>query len=150
MIVKSRINPHPVHYFSISIQLRYHMLDLNSLASCIDVPHVCFCVNDTALHPDKSEAILLGTHQRAHTYFNLATINVAGGQFLLVYHIRFVGATLDKNISKNNHGSAITKSVHYHISALWHINYDSWHPQSRPGRFCRSKVLLPLPMSTST
>ena len=31
-----------------------------------------------APNPDKSEAILLGSRQRAHSYSNLATVNVAG------------------------------------------------------------------------
>jgi len=33
-----------------------------------------------AQNPDKSEALLLGTRQLAHSYSSLATVNVAGFQ----------------------------------------------------------------------
>ena len=74
-----------------------------------------------ALNPDKSEAILLGTRQRAHSYSSLATVNVAGSQIPLADHIKILGVTLDKNLSMNNHVSAVCKSIHYHIRALRHI-----------------------------
>ena len=74
-----------------------------------------------ALNPDKSEAVLLGTRQRAHSYSSLATVNVASSQIPLADHIKILGVTLDKNLSMNNHVSAICKSVHYHICALRHI-----------------------------
>ena len=51
----------------------------------------------------KSEAILLGTRQRAHGYSSLATINVAGSHIPLADHIKILGVTLDKNLSVNNH-----------------------------------------------
>ena len=52
-----------------------------------------------ALNPDKSEAILLGTRQRAHSYSSLATVNVAGSviPLELVDHVKILGVTLDKN-----------------------------------------------------
>jgi len=36
-----------------------------------------------AINSDKSEAILLGSRQRAHSYPSLATVNVAGSQIHL-------------------------------------------------------------------
>jgi len=74
-----------------------------------------------ALNPNKSEAILLGTRQRAHSYSNLATVNVAGSQIPLTDHVKILGVKLDKNLSMNNHVNAVCKSVHYHIRALRHI-----------------------------
>ena len=72
-------------------------------------------------YPDKSEAILLGTRQRAHSYSSLATVNVAGSQIPLADHIKILSVTLDKNLSMNNHVNAVCKSIHYHIHALRHI-----------------------------
>jgi len=74
-----------------------------------------------ALNPEKSEAILLGTRQRAHSYSSLATVNVAGSQIPLADHIKILGVTFDKNLSMNNHVKSVCKSVHYHIRALRHI-----------------------------
>ena len=87
----------------------------------IDSLYVWFCANDMALNPNKSEAILLGTRQRAHSYSSLATVNVVGSQIPLADHIKILGVTLDKNLSMNNHVSVICKSVHYHIRALRRI-----------------------------
>ena len=52
-----------------------------------------------ALNPDKSEAILLNTRQRGHSYSSLATVNVAGSQIPLADHIKILGVTLDKNLN---------------------------------------------------
>jgi len=56
------------------------------------------CVNGMALNTDKSEAILLGTRQRAHSYSSLATVNVASSQIPLADHIKILGVTLDKKL----------------------------------------------------
>ena len=97
------------------------MPDLNNLIHCIDSLHVSFCANGIALNPDKSEAILLGTRQQAHSYSSLATVNVAGSQIPLAGHTKILGVTLDNNLSMNNHVNAVCKSIHYHIRALHHI-----------------------------
>ena len=105
----------------ISLSPSDYMLDLHNFTRCIDSLHIWFCANGMALNPDKSEAILLGTRQRAHSYSNLATVNVAGSQIPLTDHIKILGVTLDKNLSMNNHVNAVCKSIHYHIRALRHI-----------------------------
>ena len=46
-----------------------------------------------APNPDKSEAILLGTRQRAHSYSSLAIVNVSGSQIPLADHIKILGVT---------------------------------------------------------
>jgi len=105
----------------ISLSPSDYMHDLDNLTHCIDSLHIWFCANGMDLNPDKSEAILLGTRQRAHSYSSLATVNVTGSQIPLADHIKILGVTLDKNLSMNNHVNAICKSVHYHICALHHI-----------------------------
>ena len=97
------------------------MPDLDNLTRCIDSLHIWFCANGMAPNPEKTEAILLGTRQRAHSYFSLATVNVAGSQIPLADHIKIPGVTLNKNLSMNNHVNAVCKSIHYHIHTLRHI-----------------------------
>ena len=38
--------------------------------------------------------------------------------------VQILGVTLDKNLSMNNHDSAVCKSIHYHIRALCHIRFS--------------------------
>ena len=105
----------------ISLSPTNYMPDLSILTSCIDALLAWFCANGMALNPDKSETILLGTRQRAHSYSNLTTVNVAGCQIPLADQIKILGVTLDKNLSMDKHVNAVSKSVHYHIRALRHI-----------------------------
>jgi len=77
-----------------------------------------------ALNPEKSEAILLGTRQRAYSYSSLATVNVAGSQIPLADHIKILGVTLDKNLSMKNHVNGVCESIYYHIRALRHIRFS--------------------------
>ena len=51
-----------------------------------------------ALNPDRSEAMLLGTRQRAHSYSSLATVNLAGSQIPLADHIKILGVTLPSRL----------------------------------------------------
>ena len=78
-------------------------------------------IMSSVLNLSLSEAILLGTRQRAHSYSSLATVNVAGSQIPLADHIKILGVTLDKNLSMNNHDNAVCKSIHSHTRALRHI-----------------------------
>ena len=95
--------------------------ELSNLTDCIDSLYAWFCRNGLALNPDKSEAILLGSRQRAHSYSSLTTVNIAGCQTHLSNHIKVLGVTLDKNLSWDIHINSVCKSAHYHIHALRHI-----------------------------
>jgi len=70
--------------------------DLSNLTSCIDALHVWFFVNGMALNAVKSEAILLGTSLRAHSYSNLVTVYVACSEIPLAVHVKILAVTLDK------------------------------------------------------
>jgi len=93
----------------------------NQKYSTDHVLYFWFCANGMAQSPDKSEAILLRTRQRAHSYSNLATVNVAGSRIPLANHIKIIGIILDKNLSMYDHVNAVCKSVRYHVRALRHI-----------------------------
>jgi len=123
----------------ISLSPSDYMPNLDNLTRCIDSLHIWFSANGMALYPDKSEAILLGTRQRAHSYSSLATVNVAGSQIPLADRIKILGVTLDKNLSMNNHVNAICKSIHYHIRALCHTRSsvsETWPKWLRVPRLC--------------
>ena len=94
--------------------------DLHNFTSCIDALHVSFCVNGMALDRDKSEAILLGTGQPAHSYSNLTIDNVAGSEIPLADHIKILGLTLYKNLCRSISSINLftTMSAHYDISVL--------------------------------
>jgi len=74
-----------------------------------------------ALNPDKSDAIIIGTHQRSSSYSNIASIDVAGSTIPLADHIKVLGVTLDKHLTFDDHVSAVCKSAYYHIRAMRHI-----------------------------
>jgi len=101
------------------------MPDLDNVICHTDSLHVWFCANVMALNPDKSEAILLGTHQRAHSYSNLATVNVTGDLITLADQLKILGVTLDKNLSMNNH----VNECHLQICSL---SYPCPMPQPFP------------------
>jgi len=54
--------------------------------SCLVALQTWFCQNGMALNPDKSDAILIGTAQRAYSYSSLTSVNVAGTIVQLASH----------------------------------------------------------------
>jgi len=48
-----------------------------------------------ALNPDKSDTIIIGTHQRSSSYSSLASVDVAGSAVPLADHIKVLGVTLE-------------------------------------------------------
>ena len=51
---------------------------LRRLEECITELHIWFCVNGLALNPDKTDAIVFGTHRRSKSQAVIDSINVAG------------------------------------------------------------------------
>jgi len=45
--------------------------DISHLTKCLTTVHSWFCLNGMALNPDKSDAIIIGTHQRSPTPVSL-------------------------------------------------------------------------------
>jgi len=94
---------------------------VSALQSCLVALQTWFCQNGMALNPDKSDAILIGTAQRAHSYSNLTSVNVAGTTVPLASHISILGAKLDSNLTLDNHTNSVSRSCFYHIRALRQI-----------------------------
>ena len=95
--------------------------DISNLTQCLSTLHYWFCQNGMALNPDKSDAIIIGTHQRSSSYSNITSIDVAGSAIPLSDHIKVLGVTLDKHLTFDDYVSAVCKSAYYHIRAMRHI-----------------------------
>jgi len=92
-----------------------------NLTLCLSALHYWFCQNGMALNPDKSDAIIIGTHQRSSSYCNITSIDVADSTIPLADHIKVLDITLDKNLTFDDHVTHICKSAYYHIRAMRHI-----------------------------
>ena len=79
-----------------------------------------FLHNGLALSPEKSEAILLGTHARNRT-ISKSQVNVAGASIPLSTTLKLLGVHLDNNLNFSKHVNSVSKSCHFHLRALRHI-----------------------------
>jgi hypothetical protein len=95
--------------------------DLTNLEKCLAYLNNWFCLNSLALNPDKSDNILLGTRQRAHSYSKLISVNVAGSVVALANHIKILGVTLDSQLIMDRHVNDVCRSAFFHVPALRHI-----------------------------
>ena len=59
----------------------YHWCPDN-LESCLSDFYYWCCLNSLALNPDKTDSILFGTRQRANSYLDITTVNVADTKLL--------------------------------------------------------------------
>jgi len=107
----------------ISISRSLASANLLTLESALTVLSQWFSLNCLALNPDKSDAILLGTHQRNSSLSNITHINVAGSNVPLSDSVKLLGVTLDKSLTFHNHVNLISQSCHYHMKALRHIRH---------------------------
>jgi Reverse transcriptase (RNA-dependent DNA polymerase) len=105
----------------ISISQLSALANLHTLQSVLAVLSKWFSLNTLSLNPDKSDAILLGTHQRNSTLSNIFHINVAGSTVPLSDSIKLLGVTLDKSLTFNKHVNLVSQSCYYHMKALRHI-----------------------------
>ena len=81
--------------------------DISNLTHCLSTLHSWFCLNGMALNPDKSDAIIIGTHQRSFSYSNLTSVDVARSTIPLAGHIKILGVTLDKHLTFDDHVTAV-------------------------------------------
>ena len=81
-----------------------------------------FYHNGLALNPEKSEAILLGTHSRNKFFDNITQVDVNGSPIPISDNIKLLSVTIDSSLAFNKHVSLICQSCQYHIRALRHIH----------------------------
>ena len=65
------------------------------LQNCVTALHQWFAANGLALNPDKSEAVLFSTSQRAKGLSVISTIDAAGSTVALFSKIKLLGVTLN-------------------------------------------------------
>ena len=80
-----------------------------------------FYHNGLALNPEKSKAILFGTHSRNKSLNSITQVEVNGSPIPISDNIKLLGVTLDSSLALNKHVCLICQSCQYHIRALHHI-----------------------------
>jgi len=104
----------------ISISQSSATADLHTLGSALADLSQWFSLNCLALNPTKSDAILLGTHQRNSTLSNISHINVVGSIVPLSDSVKVFGITLDKSLTFNKHSNQVSQSCYYvEFDRLW-------------------------------
>ena len=82
-----------------------------------------FSYNGLTLNPEKSDTILREISKRNSSLSHVNSVNIAGTQITLSYHLKVLGVTLDSNLYLNKHVSSICRSNYFHLRALPHIRY---------------------------
>ena len=98
-------------------------LGINSLQSGLSSLCHWFACNGLAINPDKSDAIIFSTAQRAEKLrlLGLTHINVAGNVVPISKHIKILGVTFDSTLSFSEHIQVLSRSCYFHIRALRHV-----------------------------
>ena len=66
---------HSILYIALS--LNDSSTSIHNLESCLSDLYYRCCLNGLALNPNKTDCILFGTRQRANSYMDITTVNVA-------------------------------------------------------------------------
>src|SRR5664279_3897134 len=92
---------------------------------CASVPTVYAAGSSLTdlLNPDKSEAIIVGTHQQRHAAATVQTVPVAGVNLPIAPELKSLGVIIDSQISFDSHIGAVCRSCNFHIRALTHIRH---------------------------
>ena len=95
---------------------------ISNLETCLSTLHSWLCFNGLSHNPDKSEAILVGTHQRLRTTFPAtSSIHISDTVVELSDQITSIGVVMDSNLTFNAHVTALCKACHFHLRSLGHI-----------------------------
>ena len=100
------------------------MLSTNAIVqiqNCVTALHQWFAENGLALNPDKSEAVLFSTSERAKGLSFISTIDAAGSTVALSSKIKLLGMMLDGNLNFNDQVKNVCRASSFHIRALRHI-----------------------------
>ena len=88
--------------------------------------HNWFCVNGLALNPDKTDAIVFGTHRRSKLQAVIDSINVAGVDIQPSNQVKLLGVLLDEKLMFTAHLGALCKSTFSHSRAASY-SADAFH-----------------------
>ena len=79
------------------------------------------CRNGLALNPDKLQAVLFSTSQRAKGLSVISATDAAGSTVTLSSKIKLLGVMLDGNLNFNDQVNNVCRVSFFHIHALRHI-----------------------------
>ena len=96
---------------------------VDRLEACLSALRSWLCFNGLCLNPDKSEAILFGTHQRLRTFPTIPFIKIADAEINISDQITSLGVIMDSTLTFNQHITALCKACHFHfhLRSLRHI-----------------------------
>ena len=97
---------------------------ISHLETCLSTLHFWLCFNGLSLNPDKSEAILFGTHQQLQTFPATPSIYISDTMVELSDQITCLGVVMDSNLTFNAHITALCKESHFHLRSLQHIRHS--------------------------
>jgi exonuclease III len=82
-----------------------------------------FLSNGLMLNPDKSEALLVGTHQQRSAVATIKSVPVAGVVLPISSELKSLGVIMDSQLSFDGQVSAMCRACNFHIRALWHVRH---------------------------
>ena len=88
---------------------------LDKLSECTIAVRDWFGKNGMLLNPDKSEAILVGTHYQRDKLSAVSGVEVAGSTIPFCKSLTCLGFAIDANLSLDSQVTNIVKSCNYHI-----------------------------------
>ena len=94
---------------------------LDRFEACLSAVRSWLCTNGLCLNPDKSDSIILGTHQRLRTFPAIPAVKIADIDINISNEITSLGVIMDSKLTLDSHISAICKSCYYHLRSLRHI-----------------------------
>ena len=94
---------------------------ISHLKTCLSTLHSWLCFNGLSLNSDKSEAVLLGTHQRLQTFPETPSIHISDTEVELFDQITSLGVVMESNLTFNAHITALCKACLFHLRSLRHI-----------------------------
>ena len=97
--------------------------EIRRLEECLIELHAWFLSNELALNPDKTDAIIFGTHRRLQALDTISHIDVAGVQVQLSGEVKLLGVVLDKSLTLDSLVKAMSNAIYYHIHAFRHIRH---------------------------
>ena len=97
--------------------------DLDVLRIVTGRLHYWFLKNGLMLNPDKSEALLVGTHQQRNAVAAINSVPVAGVDLPIASQLKSLGVTIDNRLSFDKQVNAVCRACNFHIRALWHIRH---------------------------
>ena len=94
--------------------------NLATLPSTLDSVYSWFTLNRLSVNPDKTEYLLIGTHQQRSKVID-SSLSFCGTSLVPSSHVRNLGVEFDSDLSFNHHISNVCRSSFYQIRQLRQI-----------------------------